>query len=174
MESWILLLPLLGYNPHMDDKARALVALRDIFNQWKSLLGSLREPELTAPLPGGLSVKDEVAHLRAWQMVTIARLEAAQFGREPVYPDWTSGDPDDEPATDAYNRHIQDAWRGRPWDEVFRAWRDGYLRVLALAEAIPADALTDPARYPWLDGRPLIDVLWGTDEHHREHLAELV
>ena len=67
----------------MDDKARALVALRDILNQWKSLLGSLREPELTAPLPGGLSVKDEVAHLRAWQMVTVARLEAAQLGREP-------------------------------------------------------------------------------------------
>ena len=158
----------------MDDKARALAASRDIFNQWKNLLGSLREPELTAPLHGGLSVKDVVAHLRAWQMVTIARLEAAQLGREPVYPDWTGGDPDDEPATDRMNRQIYDAWRGRPWEEVFRAWRDGWLRVLALAEAIPAGDLTDPARYPWLDGYALIDVLWGIDEHHREHLAELI
>lgn len=160
----------------MDDKARALAASREAFNQWKNLLGSLREPELIAPLPGGLSVKDVVAHLRAWQLVTIARLEAAQFGREPVYPDWASGllSADDEPATDRMNRQIYETWRDRPWEEVFRAWRDGWLRVLALAEAVPAGDLTDPARYPWLNGHALIDVLWGTDEHHREHLAELI
>lgn len=158
----------------MDDKTRALVALRAVFNQWKSLLAGLREPELTAPLPGGLSVKDVAAHLRAWQLVTIARLEAAQSGRAPVYPAWASGDPDDEPATDRMNREIYDVWRARPWEEVFRAWRDGWLRVLALAEAVPADALTDPARYPWLNGHALIDVLWGCEGHHREHLEELV
>jgi len=160
----------------MDDKTRALVALRAVFNQWKSLLAGLREPELTAPLIGELSLKDEVAHLRAWLVVTIARLEAAQSGRAPVYPAWASGllSADDEPATDRMNREIYDVWRARPWVEVYRTWRDDYLRFLALAEAVPAGDLTDPARYPWLNGHALIDVLWGCEGHHREHLAELI
>ena len=157
----------------MEHNARELTDLRRIFNQWKALLARLREPELVAPLADGLSVKDVVAHLRAWQQVSIARLEAAQLGREPVYPAWTGGDPDDEPVTDIHNRQIYEDYRDWSWSEVHRAWRDGFLRLLALAEAIPAADMSDRAKYPWLNGYALIDVLLGTDGHHREHLEEL-
>lgn len=159
----------------MHDKAQAIADLRAVFNRWKDLLSRLQEPELVAPLADGpLSVKDVVAHLRAWQQVSIIRLEAAQFGREPAYPAWTGGDPDDEPATDSHNRQIYEEYRDRPWTEVHRAWREGFLRFLALAEAIPAADLADRAKYPWLNGHALIDVLRGSYEHHREHLEELV
>ena len=161
----------------MDDKATTLAALRDIFDQWKDLTGRLREPETAAPLDGGLSVKDIVAHLRAWQQVSIARLEAAQLGREPVLPGWLAGgdpDTDDDDETDAHNEHIHKQYRTQSWAEVYRAWRDGFLRLLALAEAIPAADLAAPARYPWLNGHALIEVLRGTLAHHREHLDELM
>ncbi len=160
----------------MDDKARALAALRDTFAQWKNLTTRLREPEAVAPLAGRLSVKDVVAHLRAWQMVSIARLEAAQTGREPVLPGWVAGGAPDaasDEETDAFNARIYETYRAQPWPEARRAWRDGFMRLIALAEATPAEALADRTRYPWLNGYALIDVLWGTVNHHREHLEEL-
>ncbi len=158
----------------MDEKERALAALRAAYEQWKELVARLREPELTAPLPGGLSVKDTLAHLRAWQQLSIARLEAAQLGREPVLPGWPVGlDPDEESQLDENNARIYATYRDQTWAEVYRAWRDGFLRLMALAAAIPPDDLLDPARYSWLNGHALIDVLWGTLEHHREHIEEL-
>lgn len=160
----------------MHDKESALVALRDIFDRWKDTTARLREMELTTPLADGLSVRDVVGHLRGWQQVTLARLEAARLGSEPVMPGWLAGgdpDTDSDELTDAYNAHLLAAYRSRPWSEVYRLWRDGFLRLLAAAEAIPAADLTEPGRYPWLGGHALIDVLHGTLEHHREHLEEL-
>lgn len=158
----------------MTEKAKALADLRDIFNCWKSLTARLREPELTAPVAGGWSVKDVVAHLRGWQQLSVARLEAAQWERAPALPGWLAGgDPESEPETDAYNARIHEAARAQSWREVHRAWRESFLRLLALAEATPEDVLLDTTRYPWLNGRALIDVLIGSYEHHREHLEEL-
>lgn len=158
----------------MDEKASALADLRRMYDHWKGLATRLREPELTAELPGGMSVKDMMAHLAAWQAVSIARLEAAQWGREPEYPAWTDGDPDDEARTEVHNARIYEANRARPWPEVHRAWREGYLRFMALAEATPAADLTDRGKYPWLNGFALIDVVRGSEDHHREHLEGLV
>lgn len=159
----------------MHNKDHTLAALREMFGQWKELIGRLREPELVAPSHGGWSVKDILGHLRAWQQVSIARLEAAQLGREPVMPGWTAGgDPDHEPDLDANNARIHATYRDASWADVHRAWREGYLRLLALAEAIPDHDLYDHAKYPWLAGHTLLDVLRGTYEHHREHLDELI
>lgn len=157
----------------MDEKARALADLRDIFDRWKALTMRLREPELVAPLHGGLSVKDIIAHLRAWQTVSIARLEAGQRGGAPLYPPWAGSDPDAEAARTDQNARIQEMYRNQPWAAVWREWRAGFLRFMALAEAIPAADLADATRYPWLDGYTLLDVLRGSYEHHREHLEEL-
>lgn len=157
----------------MDEKARALADLRDIFDRWKALTMRLREPELVAPLHGDLSVKDVVAHLRAWQAVSIARLEAAQHSGAPLYPGWAERDPDAEAEPTAQNARIYEMYRAQPWVDVWREWRAGFLRFLALAEAIPAADLTDATKYPWLNGHTLLDVLRGSYEHHREHLEEL-
>lgn len=161
----------------MSEKATALADLRTVFNQWKDLVSRMREPELTAAPDGDLSVKDVLAHLHAWQGLSVARLEAARAGGEPVMPGWVAGsdpDTDDDDETDALNARIAGLYRRRSWTEVHRAWRDGFLRLLALAEAIPDDALTERGRYPWLGDHALLDVLRGTCEHHREHLAGLM
>lgn len=161
----------------MNDKATALADLRTVFNQWKELTARMREPELTAALDDGLSVKDVLAHLHAWQALSIARLEAARAGGEPVMPGWVAGsdpDTDSDEETNALNARIDDLYRRRSWVEVHRAWRDGFLRFLALAEAAPDDVLADRGRFPWLGGHALLDVVRGSCEHHREHLEGLV
>ena len=75
---------------------------------------------------------------------------------------------------DEYNARIHEMTRSRPWPEVYQLWQDGFLRLLALAESIPAADVTDRTRFPWLNGYALVDVLAGSADHHREHLEGVV
>jgi len=161
----------------MNDKQQMLTMLKDEFNRWEELLIGLSEAQIAAPhLPADLSIKDVIAHLRAWQQVSIARLEAALLNREPAFPDWLGGsDPESEENTDTYNERIYQTYREQPWSSVHSVWREGFLRFLELAEAIPEKDLLDKGRYPWLEGYPLFAVLQGSYEHHHEdHLEPLL
>lgn len=161
----------------MNDKQQILTALQEEFSRWEELLASLSEEQVTAPqLPAGLSIKDVMAHLMAWQQVSIARLEAAQVDKEPVYPNWLEGlSPESEEDVDQFNARIQESYRRQPWVHVYQDWRSGFFSFLKLAKEIPENDLLDAQRYPWLDGYPLIAVLQGSHEHHHEdHLEPLL
>lgn len=161
----------------MNDKAQFITVLREEFQRWEELLSSVNEAQMTTPLtPSTWSVKDLIAHLRAWQQVSIARMEAALLNREPEMPGWLAGlDPDSESNLDSYNDRIYQANRNQPWSEVYRAWRDGFLLFLELAEAIPEENLMEAGKYPWLKGYPLSAVLHGSYEHHHiDHLEPLI
>ena len=160
----------------MNMKEHILAALREQFTRWEELLASLTDEQITAPhLPSDRSTKDDIAHLRAWQQRSIARLEAATHNREPEFPLWLPGlDPDSEGNTDATNAWIYETYRDLPWSRVHRDWRGGFLRFLELGEGIPEIELLDGSRYPWLNGLPLAAVLLGSYDHHREHLDELL
>jgi hypothetical protein len=149
-----------------------LEALREERDTWEALVGGLSDAQRAAPFGAeDWSVKDHVAHLWAWQQRTAARMEAAQQDREPVFPAWPpQHDPETPGAPDRLNAWIYESNRGRPWPEVFGAWRDQYARILELGEAIPEPHLLDSTRYPWLDGHSLAMVLLATYDHHQEHL----
>src|SRR4030067_519964 len=99
---------------------------RCLSNHEEHLLASLSEEQITAPhLPSNLSIKDVMAHLRAWQQVSIARLEAAQLNKEPVFPNWLSGlDPESEEDRDRFNARIYETYRQQPWSRVHQDWSD--------------------------------------------------
>lgn len=160
----------------MNMKEHVLTALREEFNRWEALLASLREEQITAPhLPSNLSIKDVIAHLRAWQQRSIARLEAAVLNREPEFPKWLPGlDPDAEDTTDQINAWIYETYREQPRSEVHQNWREGFLRFLELGAAIPEKDLLDAGRYPWLKGYPLAFILLASYDHHQEHLEALL
>lgn len=112
----------------------------------------------------------------AWQQVSVARLEAARKGEEPVLPEWLAGASPEEAEADVdrFNACIDDTYQDQPWPWVHQQWRDGFVRVLTLAEAIPEDDFSNK-EYPWLKGHSLIDVLQGDYEHHHEeHLQPLL
>ncbi|WP_374687155.1 ClbS/DfsB family four-helix bundle protein [Promineifilum sp.] len=154
----------------MSDKQQTLALLTDEFNYWQTHLAVLTETELTARQSSGLSIKDVLGHLHAWQQLSIARLEAARRGQEPIMPDWVTGpDPDAEEDLEQFNATIHETYRQQPWLRVHEAWRTGFLRLLQLAEALPESDLQDAAKYPWLNGHALLDVLQGSYEHHVEH-----
>jgi len=78
----------------MNMKQHVLTALREEFNRWEQVLASLSEEQITTPhLPGHLSIKDVIAHLRAWQQRSIARLMATigplpKSGERGQYNSW--------------------------------------------------------------------------------------
>ncbi len=74
------------------DKSQFITALGEEFNRWEELLAGMSEEQITAPhLLSNLSIKDVIAHWRAWQQVSIARLEAALLNKEPEFPQWLGG-----------------------------------------------------------------------------------
>jgi hypothetical protein len=160
----------------MNDKNQMLTMLKDEFNRWEALLAGMSEEQITAPHPtSNWSIQDVIGHLRAWQQVSIARLEAAQLDRDPLYPEWLAGsDPESDEELDQFNARIYTAHHQRPWPSVYQDWRQGFLRFLQLGEAIPEEHLSDTTKYPWLDGYPLFAVLEGSYNHHTEHREELL
>lgn len=71
------------------DKKQILALLREELNRWEELLAGLSDAQILTPHSHSImSTKDVVGHLRAWQQVSNARLEAAQHNSEPAFPDW--------------------------------------------------------------------------------------
>lgn len=158
----------------MNSKSELIAQLKDVFRQWEEQLSTLSENEInTRQVSPGRSVKDDVAHLRAWLQVSIARLEAALSRAVPIYPDWVDElDPDSESEKDtqAFNERIYQTHREEPWLDIHQNWHDGFVHFSELAEKIPEDVLSDKDRFPWLKGYPLLAVLQGALEHHKEHM----
>jgi len=156
----------------MNDKTQIITMLREEFSRWEELLAGMSKTQITTPLtPSKWSIKDVVAHLRAWQQVSIARLEAARLNKEPVLPNWLAGlDPESEEDLEQFSARIYETCREQPWARVHQDWRNGFLRLLKLGEEIPENDLLDAGKYPWLKGYALLAVLQGSCEHHREHL----
>jgi hypothetical protein len=95
-------------------------------------------------LPSHLSIKDVIAHLRAWQQRSIARFKAARLNREPEFPTGLAEiDPDAEANTDHMNAWIYESSREQSWSTVHQHWREGFQRFLASGEAIPEKDLLD-------------------------------
>ena len=161
----------------MTEREEILARLEEEFEHWEDLLSNLSEQQITTSrLPNGWSIKDLMAHLMAWQGVTLARLEAAQRNDEPTYPEWLAGEsPESEEQIHRYNARILRTYRAQPWSRIHRDWRAGFARVLKLAEDIPSRDLMEPERYPWLGGYPLVAVLHGLYEHHHvDHLGSIL
>ena len=155
----------------MNEKKDILTKLQGEYKRWEELLAGLSEAQVTAPeFADNWSIKDMVAHLRAWQQRSIARMEAALHNKEPEYPAWPEQfDPEAEGQPHDLNAWLYAKYRDQPWSSVYRDWSTGFRRFLELGEAIPENYLLDEGRYSWLEGYALLAVLEGSYEHHREH-----
>jgi len=160
----------------MNEKERHIAALRDVFTACDAFLARLSEAQIQAvPAPSSYSIQETVAHLRAWQQVSNARLEAAAFHKDPIYPGWLGGlSPEDEEHIDAINARIHQAYRDLSWTETHAGWKAGFAHLIEQAEALPAEDLLTPGRFAWLGDHPLAAVLEGTRGHHAEHLEDFL
>ena len=159
----------------MSMKDHILAALREQFEGWEELLASLNEEQLTDPhFDFDWSIKDVMAHLWAWQQISVARLEAGALDREPRYPEWiVNVGRDWEEDADRVNALTFENNHSKPWSEIHGNWRAGFLRFLDAGSQISERNLLDGDRYPWLRGYSLAFILVASYDHHQEHFEKL-
>src|ERR1041384_1320157 len=154
----------------MNMKEHILAALREQFENWESLLASLSEEEITSPhFDLGWAIKDIVAHLWAWQQISIARMEGGLKDREPGYPKWIVESIENwEEDSNRFNALTFEHHHNKPWPEILQMWRSGFLYLLELENQISQRDLLDGNRYPWLKGYSLAAILVASYNHHQE------
>ena len=159
----------------MSMKEHILAALREQFERWEELLATLSEEQLTTPhFDFDWSIKDMIAHLWAWQQISIARMDAAAQDREPEFPKWIVNIGDDwEENADQVNAFTHETNHEKPWSEVHQNWREGFLRFLKSGELISEKDMLEGSRYPWLKGYSLAYILVASYDHHQEHFEKL-
>lgn len=159
----------------MNMKGHILSALKEQFENWNQLFGSMSEEQITTPqFDLNWSIKDVVAHLWGWQQISIARMEGGVHNQNPKFPMWASElQTGWEENADQTNAIIHQANHLLPWSKVYLNWRDGFLRFLELGEHIPERDLLDENKYTWLSGRSLALTLLASYDHHQEHLEKL-
>ena len=160
----------------MNMKEHILSALREQFNSWEELLGSLNEAQITAPkFDFDWSIKDVIAHLWAWQQISVARLEGGLRNREPEFPKWILSLGEDwEEDADRVNALTFETNHEKSWSEIYQNWKNEFLRFLELGNEISERDLLDGDRYSWLKGYSLAFILVASYDHHQEHLERLV
>jgi hypothetical protein len=159
----------------MNMKDHILAALEELFARWEALLAGLSVEQITAPqFDLDWSIKDVITHLWAWQQISIARIQAGARNREPDFPAWLAQVPGGwEEDANQTNAHIYATFHKQSWPDAYRAWRDGFLRLLGAAGPIPERNLLDGDKYPWLRGYSLAFILIASYEHHQEHYEKL-
>jgi hypothetical protein len=149
---------------------RALETIDAEREAWRGLVAEVGEDRMDEPGPmGDWTFTDLAAHIAGWRRYWLARLEAELRGEADPPPPW----PPELTTDDEINAWLHDRGRGRPRGEVLAEADATFHRLRAIVEALPADELTDPARFPSLEGRALggeIVVSGGFFAHlHEEH-----
>lgn len=146
------------------DKAELLAIIQAGYDQFEALLASLSEEQMAiAGVNGPWSVKDNVAHLTAWQNYQTARLQGTLTGVEP---------PDPAPGLeteDEINEYFYQQNKDRPLATVLTDFRAAYQSILAATEALSWEALNKP--FPWYDNDVPVGAytLGNTSGHYEEH-----
>jgi hypothetical protein len=151
-----------------NDKAELLAIIQAGYEQFEALLASLKEHQMLIPgVNGSWSVKDNVAHLTAWQSYQTARQEGVLDGVEP---------PDPAPGCeteDAINEYYYHRFKDLPLAEVLADFRVSYQRVLAATQALSWETLNEP--FPRADNDvPIGGYTLGNTIGHYELHGELI
>jgi hypothetical protein len=160
----------------MNMKAHILAALREQLGSWEELLASLSEAQITTPhFDFDWSIKDVMAHLWAWQQISIARMEGGLRDQEPQFPTWIVASIETwEEDADRVNALTFETQHHKPWSEIYQNWENGFLQFLELGQKIAEKDLLDGDRYSWLNGYSLAFILVASYDHHQEHLEKLI
>ncbi len=136
--------------------------------EFESLLAQFSDEQmLQATLPGGWSAKDALAHIAWWERRAHVVISAVIHSREPEYSL-------DESDVDNRNRQTYEENRLRPLAEVRQEEAEAYQALVALAEGLSDDDLSNPDKFAWTKGKPLsVLVEWNTFAHYDEHIPDL-
>jgi hypothetical protein len=146
------------------EKATFLEKVRSAYEHLNTLLAPLSEEQKTTPgVNGSWSVKDNLAHITAYQDLLPARLHSWITGQQPVefLPEFKT--------EDETNEYLYQQHKDRPLAEVEAAFHNSYRRTFAAVEAVSEEALNAPVKSK-SGGPPLWRYIESElCEHYEEH-----
>jgi hypothetical protein len=150
-------------------RADLLSELKSENEAWEDLLADIGEDRMEEPgAAGAWSIKDIVAHLAAWRRRTVGRLEAVANGQPEPAPSWPAELHEDDEINAWF--HARD--RDKSVRDVLAESRGVFQQLVSAVAKLPEAALSDPARFPWMEGAPLSGAaLFG--HFHDEHEADM-
>ncbi|MCG3209669.1 MAG: hypothetical protein FOGNACKC_03296 [Anaerolineae bacterium] len=156
------------------NKIEFLAELHQSFDQLERAIRPLKPAQLLQPsVYDGLSVKDVLAHITAWERLSIGWVEAARRG-EPVVrfaPGFEQSSEDDDDTMHRLNEHLVHLYRERPLAEVLADFTAAHQEMAALVETMSEAELTAPGRFDWWPDGGVWQVLASNSfEHYQEHL----
>jgi hypothetical protein len=149
---------------HMD-KQKLLDLMNTGFTSLTALLASLSEQQLTTPgVNSTWSVKDNIAHISAWQKRTLIKVQAVRDNVDfvdPLSPDATE---------EAVNEQFYQQNKDRSLADVLAELHALHQRFVENVQAMSDEELNRPLS--WQNNKPIWLPIYGNSgEHYDEHLT---
>jgi hypothetical protein len=148
--------------------AFAVAALiRETSIRMERLLAQMSVEQINHPGAVGVwSVKDVLAHIAFWERYTVKMLQAAARGETPELS------ADDQ--TERNNASVVAQYYQRPLSAVIADWQQAREDLLEQLAGLSEADLNDPDRFPWSNGRTLLDRIASSSyEHEQEHVEQI-
>lgn len=138
------------------------------------VLASMSDEEKVAPiLQDGWSVKDSLAHLVAWEKMTMDWLMRSLRGEQVKrFVEGFQYDTEQqrEPVMEALNQHLFEQNKSRALEDVMRDLRSTHRAIAEFVAQMDERDIFDPHRFAWRQGSPALDMIAGnTYDHYAEH-----
>ena len=147
------------------NQAELLARIRSGRALFESALAQFSDDQLLAPkLHGGWSIKDLIAHIGFWEQHTAMRFSALLRGMKP---------PEESLTVDELNAQVYAQNRHKSLAEVRLKEQAAYEQLLLLTKNALDDALFNPQRFAWTEGKPFAEwIKSNTYGHYEEHRAD--
>lgn len=115
---------------------------------------------------GVWSVKDVLAHIAFWERYMADIIRAAKSGETPQL--------DVEDLTESRNASVVAQYYLTSLGAVLAGWHAAREELLDQIAGLSEADLNDPQRFPWSEGRTLLDRIAGNSyEHEQEHIDQI-
>jgi uncharacterized damage-inducible protein DinB len=141
--------------------------IRTTSTQLELLISRLNVADMNQPGAVGIwSVKDVLAHIAFWERHAVDVLRAARRGEAPRL--------DAEDETESRNASVVAQYYLAPLSAVVAGWHDAREELLEEIQDISDADLNDPRRFPWSQGRTLLDrIAEDSYAHEQEHIDQI-
>jgi hypothetical protein len=148
-------------------KAALLQGIREERKRLEDALKGISPSDMAkASHPDAWSVKDNLAHISAWEKKLLKWYETGLRGEKQTMPQWSQPGLIDE-----INLKIYQLNRDRQLDDVLQEFKESYEQILTTVESIPEDGMFTSGKYDWTGKGTLADYIMGnTCGHYAEHL----
>jgi hypothetical protein len=152
---------------HPTSKSELLKGIRAEHKRLEKALEGLFQSEIAGVSnPDSWSVKDNLAHITAWEKKLINWYQTGLQGGKQTLPQW-----DNPGVVDEINLGIYQKNRDRQLADVLDEYQKSYQRILEVVNSIPEADMFTTSRFEWTGNDILARfIVSNTSSHYAEHI----